>query len=187
MGPTVAENPHSRTMCVASSGADKRSLDASVDGSERTTISAAWPPSVLGYLTARDNRHNCENEPRDHVNQRENHSARLPGSTTGAQQDLAGQRSDPIFVRFTLSLLAVCHWRSQRLAAGVQATAEAFTAADRRQEPESSSLTRMWDLAVIAVPEGLLGVLAGVSVDDADADTVQALDAATALLAYAGD
>jgi hypothetical protein len=47
----------------------------------------------------------------------------------------------------------------------------------------------MWDLAVTtaAVPEGLLGVLAGVTVDDADTDTVQALDAATALLVHAGD
>jgi hypothetical protein len=76
----------------------------------------------------------------------------------------------------TLSLLAVCHWRSQRLAAGVQATAEAFTDADRGQEPESSPLTRMWDLAAAAaaVPEALFGVLAGVTIDDADADTVQA-------------
>src|ERR1700719_1084004 len=44
MGPTVAENPHSRTMCVASSVAPARSLAEPVDGSASTMISAARPP-----------------------------------------------------------------------------------------------------------------------------------------------
>src|ERR1700722_18471465 len=44
MGPTFAENPHSRTMCVARSVALARSFDAPVDGSLSTTISAARPP-----------------------------------------------------------------------------------------------------------------------------------------------
>lgn len=38
--------------------------------------------NVLGHLTTRDDRHRRKNEPRDHVNQRESHPARLPGSTT---------------------------------------------------------------------------------------------------------
>lgn len=90
-----------------------------------------------------------------------------------------------------LSLLAVCHWRAQRLAAGVQATAEAFTAADPGARPgtDSSPLARMWDLATVAaaVPEALLAVLASVTTNDGGTGTVRALDAATALLMNAGD
>src|SRR3984893_13036825 len=44
VGPPSSENPHSRTMCVASWVAPTRSLAEPVDGSARTMISAARPP-----------------------------------------------------------------------------------------------------------------------------------------------
>jgi hypothetical protein len=58
-------------------------------------------------------------------------------------------------------MLAVTYWRSQRLHAGIQAVARAFTGADdcdgdedeeegRDEEPENSPLELMWDLAVPA-------------------------------------
>jgi hypothetical protein len=79
--------------------------------------------------------------------------------------------------------------RAQRLAAGAQATAEAFTAADRDAAGrDASPLVRMWDLATAAaaVPEAMLAVLASTTVEAANTDTVAALDAAAALVS-AGD
>jgi hypothetical protein len=73
-------------------------------------------------------------------------------------------------------MLAVTYWRSQRLHAGVQALARAFTGArdgdedgeeGRDEEPESSPAELMWDLAVPAASatEALLSFLGAVTVD----------------------
>jgi hypothetical protein len=100
-----------------------------------------------------------------------------------------------------LTMLAVTYWRSQRLHAGVQALARAFTGADahdgdgdeddeegRGEEPENSPVELMWDLAVpaSAATEALLSFLGAVTVDDDPRGSVQSLDAATALLVSAG-
>jgi hypothetical protein len=96
--------------------------------------------------------------------------------------------------RAALTMLAVTCWRSQRLHAGVQALARAFTGASdgdeesRDEEPESSPVELMWDLAVpaSAATEALLSFLGAVTVDDDPRGSVHALDAATALLVSAG-
>lgn len=98
--------------------------------------------------------------------------------------------------RAALTMLAVTCWRSQRLHAGVQALARAFTGAGARdgdeesrdEEPEISPVELMWDLAVpaSAATEALLSFLGAVTVDDDPRGSVQALDAATALLVSAG-
>lgn len=97
----------------------------------------------------------------------------------------------------SLAVLAVCHWRGQRFSAGVQAVAEALCAADQAAEDadedatgsKASALVRMWDLAVAAAAaaQALFGFLASVTIDDADTDSVAALDAATALLMHTGE
>jgi hypothetical protein len=98
--------------------------------------------------------------------------------------------------RAALTMLAVTYWRSQRLHAGVQALARAFAGAGdcngdedgRDEEPESSPVELMWDLAVpaAAATEALLSFLGAVTVDDDPRGSVQSLDAATALLVSAG-
>jgi hypothetical protein len=60
--------------------------------------------NILGHLPTHKDGHHGENEPRDHVHQRENHPARLPAQPSAPQQDPAGQHPDPIFVRHTLIL-----------------------------------------------------------------------------------
>jgi hypothetical protein len=74
--------------------------------------------------------------------------------------DVAGHQGtyDLATARAALTMLAVTYWRSQRLNAGVQALARAFTGAGahdgdeegRDEEPENSPLELMWDLAVPA-------------------------------------
>jgi len=115
--------------------------------------------------------------------------------------DAAGHQGtyDLATARAALTMLAVTCWRSQRLNAGVQALARAFTGAGARdgdedeeegrdEEPESSPVELMWDLAVpaAAATEALLSFLGAVTVDDDPRGSVQALDAATALLVSAG-
>jgi hypothetical protein len=112
--------------------------------------------------------------------------------------DVAGHQGtyDLATAKAALTMLAVTYWRSQRLHAGVQALARAFTGADahdgdeegRDEEPENSPVELMWDLAVpaSAAAEALLSFLGTVTVDDDPRGSVQALDAATALLVSAG-
>jgi hypothetical protein len=112
--------------------------------------------------------------------------------------DAAGHQGtyDLATARAALTMLAVTCWRSQRLSAGVQALARAFTGAGqgdedeegRGEEPESSPVEMMWDLAVpaAAATEALLSFLGAVTVDDDPRGSVQSLDAATALLVSAG-
>jgi hypothetical protein len=112
--------------------------------------------------------------------------------------DVAGHQGtyDLATAKAALTMLAVTYWRSQRLHAGVQALARAFTGADahdgdeegRDEEPENSPVELMWDLAVpaAAATEALLSFLGAVTVDDDPRGSVQALDAATALLVSAG-
>jgi hypothetical protein len=112
--------------------------------------------------------------------------------------DVAGHQGtyDLATAKAALTMLAVTYWRSQRLHAGVQALARAFTGADahdgdeegRDEEPENSPVELMWDLAVpaAAATEALLCFLGAVTVDDDPRGSVQALDAATALLVSAG-
>lgn len=111
--------------------------------------------------------------------------------------DVAGHQGtyDLATARAALTMLAVTYWRSQRLHAGVQALARAFTGAGdedeeegRDEEPESSPVELMWDLAVpaAAATEALLSFLGAVTVDDDPRGSVQSLDAATALLVSAG-
>jgi hypothetical protein len=112
--------------------------------------------------------------------------------------DVAGHQGtyDLATARAALTMLAVTCWRSQRLNAGVQALARAFTGAGARdgdeegrdEEAESSPVELMWDLAVpaAAATEALLSFLGAVTVDDDPRGSVQALDAATALLVSAG-
>ncbi|MGH3195133.1 MAG: hypothetical protein ACRDOH_08250 [Streptosporangiaceae bacterium] len=107
--------------------------------------------------------------------------------------DVAGHQGtyDLATAKAALTMLAVTYWRSQRLNAGVQALARAFTGADARdgdEEPENSPVKLMWDLAVpaAAATEALLSFLGAVTVDDDPRGSVQALDAATALLVSAG-
>jgi hypothetical protein len=110
--------------------------------------------------------------------------------------DVAGHQGtyDLATARAALTMLAVTYWRSQRLHAGVQALARAFTGArdgdeeGRDEEPENSPLELTWDLAVpaSAATEALLSFLGAVTVDDDPRGRVQSLDAATALLVSAG-
>lgn len=110
--------------------------------------------------------------------------------------DAAGHQGtyDLATARAALTMLAVTCWRSERLHAGVQALARAFTGArdgdeeGQDEEPESSPVELMWDLAVpaAAATEALLSFLGAVTVDDDPRGSVQALDAATALLVSAG-
>ena len=113
--------------------------------------------------------------------------------------DVAGHQGtyDLATAKAALTMLAVTYWRSQRLHAGVQALARAFTGAHdgdeddeegRDEEPENSPVELMWDLAVpaAAATEALLSFLGAVTVDDDPRGSVQALDVATALLVSAG-
>ena len=112
--------------------------------------------------------------------------------------DVAGHQGtyDLATAKAALTMLAVTYWRSQRLHAGVQALAHAFTGADahdsdaegRDEEPENSPVELMWDLAVpaAAATEALLSFLGAVTVDDDPRGSVQALDVATALLVSVG-
>ena len=95
--------------------------------------------------------------------------------------------SDLATARAALTLLAVTYWRSQRLHAGVQALAHAFTGADSGADGEDSPMELVWDLTVpaAAATETVLRFLAGVTTGNADS-TVQALDAATGLLVSVG-
>ncbi len=74
--------------------------------------------------------------------------------------DVAGHQGtyDLATAKAALTMLAVTYWRSQRLHAGVQALAHAFTGADahdgdeddeegRDEEPENSPVELMWDRA----------------------------------------
>lgn len=116
-------------------------------------------------------------------------------------RDVAGHQGtyDLGTAKAALTMLAVTYWRSQRLHAGVQALARAFTGADAHdgdddgeegwdEEPGNSPVELMWDLAVpaAAATEALLSFLGAVTVDDDPRGNVQALDAATALLVSAG-
>jgi hypothetical protein len=86
-----------------------------------------------------------------------------------------------------LMMLAVTYWRAQRLHAGVQALAHAFTGADTTGDGQDSAMELVWDLTVPAATatEAILCFLAGVTTGG-DGSTVEALDAATALLVSAG-
>jgi hypothetical protein len=128
----------------------------------------------------------------------EHAASRAGGGHLPDGHDAAGHQGtyDLATARAALTLLAVTCWRSQRLNAGVQALARAFTGAGARDgdeevragEPESSPVELMWDLAVpaAAATEALLSFLGAVTVDDDPRGSVQALDAATALLVSAG-
>jgi hypothetical protein len=131
----------------------------------------------------------------------EHAASRAGGGRLPDGHDVASHQGtyDLATAKAALTMLAVAYWRSQRLHAGVQALARAFTGTDahdgdeddeegRDEEPESSPVELMWDLAVpaAAATEALLSFLGAVTVDDDPRGSVQALDAATALLVSAG-
>ena len=131
----------------------------------------------------------------------EHAASRAGGGRLPDGHDVAGHQGtyDLATARAALTMLAVTYWRSQRLHAGVQALARAFTGADahdgdeddeegRDEVPENSPVELMWDLAVpaAAATEALLSFLGAVTVDDDPRGSVQALDVATALLVSAG-
>jgi hypothetical protein len=98
---------------------------------------------------------------------------------------------DQATARNTLQRLALNYWRSQRLTAGVQALREAMHQHDPDLDAEDppSALAEIWQLTtpVTAACEGLLGILARVTLTDDAAEIVTQLDIVTALLASAGE